>query len=79
MIAPRNRVLRSPQSHKTTLGGTNGAGNPAPTQSSPTPPNCGQNPSPTCRAKSDTPQAWFRITAAVYNLLRITALDVAPA
>jgi transposase len=27
----------------------------------------------------DRNRAWFRITAAVYNLLRITALDVAPA
>ena len=27
----------------------------------------------------DRNRAWFKITAAVYNLLRITALDTAPA
>jgi hypothetical protein len=57
VTGPRNRALRSPQSNETTLGGTTGAGNPALTDPSPTPPTCGLKTSPTRRAKSETPHS----------------------
>jgi hypothetical protein len=55
MNRSRKRALRSPQNDETMLGGTTGAGNPALTDPSPTPPTCGLKHSQTCRAKSETP------------------------
>ena len=54
MNQPRNRALRSPLSHETMLGDITGAGNPALTDRTPTPPERGLKTEPTCRAKSDT-------------------------
>jgi hypothetical protein len=64
MTESRNRALRSPRSDETTLGGITGAGNPAFTDPSPTPPNCGLKTQPSCRAKSDTGQWNYDINAA---------------